>query len=56
MGDNAAWAGLWAAGLDATVSNAINGKGGMPPRGGSDATDEEMRAAVVYMFKQAGLE
>lgn len=56
MGDNAAWSGLWAAGLDATVNNAINGKGGMPPRGGSDASDEEMRAAVVYMFKQAGLE
>lgn len=56
MGDNAAWAGLWANGIDTTTTNAINGKGGMPPRGGSDATDEELRAAVVYMFKQAGFE
>lgn len=56
VGDNAAWAALWANGLEATVSNAINGKGGMPPRGGSDATDDELRAAVIYLFKQAGIE
>lgn len=56
MGDNSTWSALWANGLDATVSNAIKGKNGMPPRGGSDASDEEMHAAVAYMFKQAGLE
>lgn len=56
MGDKAAWSALWANGLDTTVTNAINGQGGMPPRGGSDASDEEMRSAVAYMFKQAGLE
>lgn len=55
-GDAAAWQTRWAAGVDATVANAINGKGGMPPRGGSDATDDEIRAAVLYMFKQAGFE
>lgn len=54
MRDRDAWAALWANGIDVAVKNAINGKGGMPPRGGSDASDEEMRAAVIYMFENAG--
>lgn len=44
-------------GLDELVSNAINGIGGMPARGGdSSLSDGEVRAAVVYMLEEAGLE
>lgn len=55
LGDKAVWSGLMTAGFDAVLANSINGKNGMPPRGGSDASDEEMRSAVEYMVKQAGL-
>lgn len=44
-------------GLDGLVDNAINGIGGMPARGGnSDLSDDEVRAAVVYMLEEAGLD
>lgn len=55
LDDKGAWSALMSAGFDTVLANAINGKGGMPPRGGSDASDEEMRSAVEYMVKQAGL-
>lgn len=55
LGDSAAWAPAAAKGFDAVLANAINGLGGMPPRGGSDATDDEMREAVMLMLKQAGV-
>ena len=33
------------------VRSAIHGHGGMPARGGmADATDAEIRAAVLYVF------
>ena len=35
------------------VANVINGKGVMPARGGSTATDEQIRAAVIYMTNAA---
>lgn len=56
LGDTAAWQARWDEGVDKVVADAIKGEGGMPPRGGSDASDDEMRAAVMYLFKQAGLE
>jgi cytochrome c5 len=34
------------------VKNAITGIGAMPPRGGSQASDAEMHAAVEYMVSQ----
>lgn len=55
LGDKAAWKALLATGFETVLSNSINGKGGMPARGGSGASDEEMRAAVMFMFKQAGV-
>lgn len=42
-------------GLDGLVSAAINGKNGMPPRGGSASTDDEMRRAVVAMLEGVGI-
>ncbi|MCC2597284.1 c-type cytochrome [Pusillimonas sp. MFBS29] len=51
LGDKDAWAPLIAAGMDSMLSIAINGKGAMPPRGGSQASDDEIKAAVQYMVQ-----
>ena len=57
MGDKAAWEARYALGLDALVNSSINGKGAMPPKGGSTSTsDDEIRAAVEYMLVQTGFE
>ena len=53
FGDKAAWAPRIKEGVDHLVQHAIAGKGAMPPRGGSSATDAEMRAAVQYMVNAA---
>ena len=50
VGDKAAWEKVKAKGLDAVLANAINGIGGMPPRGGSDLSDAKMKDAVDYMI------
>ena len=53
-GDKAAWAPRIAAGFDAMLKNATNGKGAMPPRGGAaDLTDAELKAAVEYLSGKA---
>jgi cytochrome c5 len=31
------------------VQSAIKGKGAMPPKGGSNASEQDLRAAVEYM-------
>jgi cytochrome c5 len=53
FGDKAAWAPRVKQGVDTLVQNAIKGKGAMPPRGGSSATDAEMKATVEYMVNAA---
>jgi len=53
FGDKAAWAPFVAQGIDNMVKIAISGKGAMPPRGGSTASDDEIRAAVQYMVDHA---
>ena len=51
IGDRAAWIPRLSNGFEATVRSAINGHGGMPARGGlPDLTDNDIRAAIVYMF------
>lgn len=52
LGDKAAWEPLVATGMDTMVEIAIHGKGAMPPRGGSQASDAEVRAAVQYMVSK----
>jgi len=49
LGDKAAWAPRLAAGVDGLTASAIKGKGAMPPRGGSAASDAEIKAVVAYM-------
>lgn len=53
FGDKAAWAPYIATGLETMVKTAISGKGAMPPKGGSTASDEEIHAAVQYMVDHA---
>ena len=39
--------------MDVLNANAINGKGGMPPKGGRmDLSDDDIRAAVAYMVDE----
>lgn len=48
-GDKAAWAPRLALGIDGLTANAIKGKNSMPPRGGSQASDADIKAVVTYM-------
>ena len=51
IGDRDAWTPRVKQGFDGVVRSAIQGHGGMPPRGGmANLTDSEIRAAVIYMF------
>lgn len=52
LGDKAAWEKYESTGLDTMVKKSIEGVGAMPPRGGSQASDEEMKAAVQYMLSK----
>ena len=49
IGDKAAWAPRLAQGIDGLTASAIKGKGAMPPKGGSTASDAEIKAVVTYM-------
>jgi cytochrome c5 len=49
LGDKAAWAPRLAQGIDGLVASSIKGKGAMPPRGGTTASDADIRATVEYM-------
>ncbi len=44
-----------AGGIDGLVASAIKGKGAMPPRGGGNYSDEEIRAAIEKMLADSGL-
>ncbi|NYT65686.1 cytochrome c5 family protein [Alcaligenaceae bacterium] len=50
QGDKDAWAPFVATGNETMLANAIKGVGAMPPRGGSQATDEELSDAINYMM------
>jgi cytochrome c5 len=52
-GDKAAWAPRIALGIDALTASVIKGKGAMPPKGGSAASDADIRAAVQFMVDSA---
>lgn len=49
VGDKAAWAPRLALGVDGLTASAIKGKNAMPPRGGSQGSDADIKAAVAYM-------
>jgi cytochrome c5 len=49
LGDKAAWAPRVQQGLPTMVQSVVKGKGAMPPKGGTGASEAELRAAVEYM-------
>jgi len=51
FGDKASWSKALAGGIDTMVQHAIHGIGAMPPKGGSQASDAEVKAAVEYMVQ-----
>ncbi|OIQ70789.1 cytochrome c-555 precursor [mine drainage metagenome] len=57
FGDKAVWAPIIAQGVDVLYGRAINGytgkRGMMPPKGGSTASDADVKAAVDYMVAQS---
>ena len=53
IGDAAAWQDRLGKGLDALISSAINGIGAMPPRGGSQLSDDQIRATVEYILAES---
>ena len=52
LGDQAAWAPRVAQGVEALTASVVKGKGAMPPRGGSSASDAQLRQVVEYMVNQ----
>ncbi len=53
FGDKAAWAPRIKTGVDALTASVVKGKGAMPPKGGSAASEAEIRATVEYMVAAA---
>lgn len=49
FGDKAAWTPRISEGMDTVYNYALKGKGAMPPKGGSNASDDDVKAAVDYM-------
>jgi cytochrome c5 len=50
LGDKAGWSARVGLGVDGLTASVIKGKGAMPPKGGSSASDAEIKAAVEYML------
>ncbi len=53
VGDKAAWAARLTLGVDGLTASAIKGKNAMPPKGGSSASEADIKAAVEYMVAAA---
>jgi cytochrome c5 len=53
IGDAGAWSARLDKGIDALVSSAVNGIGAMPPRGGSQYSDDQIRAVVEYILDES---
>ncbi|MDD2291913.1 MAG: c-type cytochrome [Aliarcobacter sp.] len=53
LGDKAAWAKVVAKGIDKVYDNGINGINAMPPKGGTDLSDEKMKEVIDYMINSS---
>ena len=53
VGDKAAWAPRIAQGMDEIMKIVVSGKGAMPPKGGSTASDAELKTVVTYMVNSS---
>jgi len=52
LGDKAEWDKRAEKGMDELVKTVVTGQGAMPPRGGSDLTDEELAGAIQYLMSK----
>jgi cytochrome c5 len=53
FGNKADWAPRLKDSMDTVYNYALHGKGQMPPKGGSNASDDDVKAAVDYMVNAA---
>ncbi len=53
IGVAADWTDRLAKGIDGLVTSAINGIGAMPPRGGSQFSDDQIKGVVEYILDQS---
>ena len=53
VGDKDAWAKVTAKGIDKVYDNGINGINTMPPKGGTDLSDEKMKEIIDYMINSS---
>jgi cytochrome c len=53
LGDKAAWAAVLTKGKTKVYSNGIHGINGMPPKGGSDLSDNDFKSVVDYMISKS---
>ena len=53
VGDKNAWAKVTAKGIDKVYDNAINGINAMPPKGGTDLSNEKMKEIIDYMINSS---
>jgi cytochrome c len=53
VGDADAWSEVMKKGLDAVYENGINGINGMPPKGGTDISDELMKKTIDFMINSS---
>ena len=49
-GDKSAWDAVTAKGMDEVYANGINGINAMPPKGGTDLSDQDFKSIVDYMI------
>ena len=54
VGDAKAWSKVRVKGVEKVLSNAMNGIGGMPPKGGNmELTEDDMKQIIDYMVKNS---
>ena len=53
VGDKAAWSAVLTKGKNKVYSNGIHGINGMPPKGGSDLSDNDFKSVVDYMISKS---
>lgn len=51
LGDKEAWAARVPLGLDGLTASVLKGKGAMPPKGGTQGSEAEIKEVVAYMLK-----
>ena len=54
-GDSGAWQARLSQGIDALVTSVVNGKGAMPPKGGSTYSADQIRSVIEYILGESGL-